>query len=499
MYRKPGASLLRDTRRELRWDEIYSEPELYKAAIRLYTKPLFSWRKALSSSGDLKTLYDFARRGLQNLDSIHRALLRRAFRFRPGIALHHNFNGKRRTLYIYPWEERIVDLLLYRLLNRELHEWFSPHSYAYRYKGFGLDPCQRKIARTLALAGQPLYLLRRDIRDYFASVDHDILLAQLRSLIQPGDYLYQLLEERIKFSYQDGEEIVTASRGIPFGTAIACFFANLYLTGLDRSLSEIDGLYCFRYADDLLAVSSRREGALAASRKIDAIVSELRRQRNPRHREDLLFSSSPTADDHFRWVSKVRHLGLEFRANGEVGLSRDKFRKICNLFRFAFRRRRASFRRTKDPEKRARLAINLAQGTINGGVRNVAIIDYYLKHVNDEKQLRLLDRWLAEEVLSLAFGNGHKKGHFRTLSFKRLREMGLPSLVHRRRLIRHGYIESPFFIWRNYQVLRGSKGAAAKLQAHRKRSVPAAFSPIPEAAVREIPREREGLPVDGRY
>ena len=53
------------------------------------------------------------------------------------------------------------------------------------------------------------------------------------------------------------------------------------------------------------------------------------------------------------------------------------------------------------------------------GVRNVAILDYYLKHVNDERQLRLLDRWLAETVLGAAFG-GHKKGHFRKISFQQL-------------------------------------------------------------------------------
>ena len=66
------AELFNDNR--LRWSRLYSEVELYKAAVRLYTKPLFAWRKALSASRDGKTLYDFARRGLQHIDAIHRAL-----------------------------------------------------------------------------------------------------------------------------------------------------------------------------------------------------------------------------------------------------------------------------------------------------------------------------------------------------------------------------------------------------------------------------------------
>lgn len=88
--------------RKLTWRDVYSEAELYKAAVRLYTKPLFAWRKAPFASTDKRDLYDFARKGLQNLEGIHKALTRESFAFRPAVALHRNFRGKHRTLYIYP-------------------------------------------------------------------------------------------------------------------------------------------------------------------------------------------------------------------------------------------------------------------------------------------------------------------------------------------------------------------------------------------------------------
>jgi len=92
----------------LRWCDLYDESELYKSAVALYTKPLFSWRKALFTSTDNHDLYDFARHGLRNLAAIHNALRHQSFDFRPGVALHRNFRGKQRTLYVYPWEERLV-------------------------------------------------------------------------------------------------------------------------------------------------------------------------------------------------------------------------------------------------------------------------------------------------------------------------------------------------------------------------------------------------------
>src|SRR5215475_6730148 len=115
----------------LQWKDVYCEAELYKAAIRVYTKPLFQWRKALGSSTDGKTFYKFASRGLSHLGAIHSSLERKDFGYRPAVALRYNFNGKHRTLYIPPWEERIVDLLLYRVLSGRLHRWFSANSYAY--------------------------------------------------------------------------------------------------------------------------------------------------------------------------------------------------------------------------------------------------------------------------------------------------------------------------------------------------------------------------------
>jgi hypothetical protein len=468
----------------LRWRDLYREAELYKAALRVYTKPLFQWRKALAVSTDGCTLYDLAGRGLHGLDAIHRALVHESFEFRPALALRYNFNGKRRTLYISPWEERIVDFLLYRLLNRKLHAWFSPSSYAYRDRTLGLDHCQARIARILRLQQNPIYLVKRDITDYFGSIDHEILLAKLARLVEGDDYLFRLLCQRVRFLFHDESGEHQAQIGIPFGAAIACLFANIYLTGFDRQVERISGVHYFRYADDFLVLSPLRESAILVQECLDRGMAELRLRFKGSLQADLMISGARVTDGVFAGAREFRHLGLLFRAGGGVALSRDKSRKIQNLFRFAFRRARRRWRRLTDPGAKAQALVDVALESIQQGVRNVAVLDYYLKHVDDEAQWRRLDRWLAEEVLSLVFG-GHRKGHFRRIGFDRLRAMGLPSLVHRRRLIRRGFIENPFFIWQRQKIARASRGAVARL--HRAASADGAFSPLPEAAASKGP------------
>lgn len=468
----------------LRWKNTYREAELYKAAVRVYTKPLFQWRKALHTSTDGKTLYDMAAGGLRGLETIHRSLRREDFEFRPAMALKYNFNGKRRTLYIPPWEERIIDLLLYRLLNRKLHRWFSPNSYAYRNHTYGLDHCQAKIAQELRSTKAPLYAIKRDIAEYFASVNHELLLEKLRGLVDQGDYLFRLLEQRVRFAYHDELGSHRAQVGIPFGCASACLFANIYLTELDRQMEALPKVAYFRYADDILLLSPERETAIQAADCLHAELSKLRLATKASHQVDLLITASSVSDPRFAVVPEFRHLGLLFRAGGEVALSRDKRRKIQNLFRFAFRRAHRRWRRITDSQERARTLATIAAETVENGVRNVAILDYYLRHVSDPSQLPQLDRWLAEEVLSLVFG-GHKKGHFRKISFEQLREMGLPSLLHRRRLILGGRIESPFFIWQRQKATRAFRGTVARLL--RATGADATFSPLPEAAATKRP------------
>jgi hypothetical protein len=90
-------------------------------------------------------------------------------------------------------------------------------------------------------------------------------------------------------------------------------------------------------------------------------------------------------------------------------------------------------------------------------------------------------------VLASVFG-GHKKGHFRRISFARLRQMGLPSLVHRQRLIRRGEIESPFFIWQKERSTQAFRGTVARLQRPKR----TAFSPVPKAAAGETSVREDG-------
>ena len=439
--------------KKLKFNEIYQRETLYRSALALYTKSLFFRRKASTVSWDGGTLYDFASNGTRELDLLHKKLVNRQFTFSPAKPLKIVRSNKERIVYIWPWNERVVDLMLYQQLNRRLDQYFSRSVYAFRWHGYGIDHCQNKVAEFIVKnKNQAIYVIKRDVANCFPSLPHKLLRDVTTAVIEPGDYLEQLLQEHIEFSYWlENGELATADAGVPFGAPTACLLANLALTPFDDALAN-KPMSCYtRYADDMLFLTTERETAQKAVEIFDTVFARLGLgSKESAAINGILTEVQQTeADATFTRLPGLKHLGIYFQANGTVSLSQDKQRKIYRLFRKAFARHQRRLKKITCAKKRAALLCTAARNMLEKTQSQVAIIDYYLKHVTDTKQLQLLDRWLAEEVLATALNTGHKKGNFAKISFKDLREMGLPSLSHRRLLLLHGHIDNSFLRWKN--------------------------------------------------
>ena len=97
-----------------------------------------------------------------------------------------------------------------------------------------------------------------DVRGYFASIDHAILLDLLARQFKNQDLM--LLLTRIIRAHED-----SPGCGLPIGTLTSQHFANFHLGGLDRRLLEVCRVQGFvRYMDDLVWWTDDRGAALAA-------------------------------------------------------------------------------------------------------------------------------------------------------------------------------------------------------------------------------------------
>ncbi|MBT4837066.1 MAG: hypothetical protein HON94_06940 [Methylococcales bacterium] len=151
---------------------------------------------------------------------------------------------KPRMIAVAPFRDRVVHHALVDLLTPIYEPRFIDDSYATRVdKGThkAVLRCQHFLKRS------PFYL-KTDIRKFFDSVDHQVLLKLLEHRIKDKQLL--LLIEKIIFN------VSNTGKGLPIGNLTSQFWANVYLDPLDHYVKEVLQIKGYvRYMDDFVIFS----------------------------------------------------------------------------------------------------------------------------------------------------------------------------------------------------------------------------------------------------
>jgi len=149
------------------------------------------------------------------------------------------YEPKPRLISAAPYRDRVVHHAFCNVIEPIFDKTFIFDSYACRIeKGthIALDRAQRFLRVNK-------YVLQCDIRKYFPSINHDILLSIIARKIKDEKVLW--LAKLIIDS--------SPNHGIPIGNLTSQFFANLYLNELDYFVKfGLRERYYIRYMDDFL-------------------------------------------------------------------------------------------------------------------------------------------------------------------------------------------------------------------------------------------------------
>jgi hypothetical protein len=119
--------------------------------------------------------------------------------------------------------------------------------------------------------GYNFYILKCDIKSFFASVNHDVLKADLRQVIHNKNILW-LCDKIIDHYSTEG----TPGRGIPIGSLTSQLFANVYMDQLDHYLEHQLGVRNYaRYMDDFVVLHREKEYLKNLLRKIKIYVEDV--------------------------------------------------------------------------------------------------------------------------------------------------------------------------------------------------------------------------------
>lgn len=196
---------------------------------------------------------------------------------------------KTRLICVSDFRDRIVHHALVNILQPIFEPKFIHDSYASR-KGKGtlaalerFDQFKRKVTMNGKTRADEKnrddvigYVLKADIRQYFQSVDHDILLSIIARHVKDEDVLW--LTKTILDNYESEKR----KKGMPLGNWTSQFFANIYLNELDQYIKhKLKAKYYIRYVDDFVILHQSRELLQQHCRKIKEFVNQLHLELHP--------------------------------------------------------------------------------------------------------------------------------------------------------------------------------------------------------------------------
>lgn len=165
---------------------------------------------------------------------------------------------KQRHIHKASVRDRIIHHLLYMFLYRLFDNSFIYDSYSCRLgKGMHrgvkrLKEFARKVSRNYTVN---CWVLKCDIKKFFASVDHEVLLNLLKQKINDGDIIW--LIKQIIYSFHSDRE---TGKGMPLGNLTSQVFANIYLNELDQFVKhKLKAKYYIRYADDFILLANDKK------------------------------------------------------------------------------------------------------------------------------------------------------------------------------------------------------------------------------------------------
>lgn len=123
----------------------------------------------------------------------------------------------------------------------------------------GLVQAEIQLGQT-AFGDQPLYLIKTDLRDYYASIPHEVILKILSGLGVSEPHL-TFFRRFLSVRCQHQEGNLEFQRGVPNDHLLSGLLGELVLRLFDRYLSQQAHVMIVRYVDDICLLTPHREEA----------------------------------------------------------------------------------------------------------------------------------------------------------------------------------------------------------------------------------------------
>jgi len=163
---------------------------------------------------------------------------------------------KPRNIHKASVKDRLLHHALYRKLYPFFDRMFIADSYSCRMKKGthrALDRFSEFARKVSCNNSKTICILKCDIKKFFASIDHGVLLNILNTHVYDKDIISLL--RNIVGSFHATKR----GKGLPLGNLTSQLLVNIYMNEFDQYVKhKLKAIYYIRYADDFLIMSSSK-------------------------------------------------------------------------------------------------------------------------------------------------------------------------------------------------------------------------------------------------
>lgn len=213
---------------------------------------LRAWEDFLPGKRHKKDVIEFSLNLLDNIMLLHCDLTKHTYKHGGYHAFKIN-DPKPRDIHKATVRDRLLHHAIYRILYPFFDKKFIFDSYSCRLgKGThrALNRFRRFFYKVSRNNTRTCWVLKCDVRKFFASIDHNLLLSILREHITDQNIL-NLLAGVIQSFPSERKPV-----GLPLGNLTSQLFVNIYLNKFDQFVkNNLKVRYYIRFADDFVILS----------------------------------------------------------------------------------------------------------------------------------------------------------------------------------------------------------------------------------------------------